>query len=768
MTRMTFQSAMKRFFSGSLIAILLVALVGVGCSRDPEARKQKHLAQGKEYFEQEKFREASIEFLNAIQIDGNFAEAHYQLGQTYLRLGIWTGAYQSLTRAVELNPGNLPAQVDVGKLLLAGRQFQQAQEKAELVLKADPNNVEAHILLANSYAAIEDIPSSLRQMQQAIQLEPERAQSYLSLGLIQLTGQQAAAAESSFKKALEIDPASLRGHLALGGFYQGLRRWEESETMFRRAIALSPKESGPHVALARVLVAQGKSDQAEQVMRDAKQTLRDVPGGPRALGDFYYATGQMDKAVAEYAVLNRESPNDLQTTKNYIQLLILTRDLPTAARLNDALLQKNQRDVDGLSYRGQILLAEGKAAQAIPVLESALKDNADNTIARYYLGRALMDSGNMQRAETEFREVARLRPNWIPVQEGLAAVASRKGDIPAVEQAAEIILRTNPSFANGYVIRGGARMNRGDAAGAERDYQKVIELEPSNSTGYARLGALRLRQKRLREAQVLLEQALTHDSQSAEALQVLFNVYTQLGQPQRGLERIQQQVQKHPANATLHFMLGVAYVDRRDLQSAEASLDRSRELDPRNITTLLTLAQVRQDMGRTDQAAATLEATLREYPRDPRPFVMFGVLEESRKNVARAQELYEKALQNDPENALAANNLAYILLTRGGNVDRALSLAQIARRGLPSLANTADTLGWAYYHKGAYALALAQFNEALKQAPDNPTYHYHIGLTYQKTGDAAKARTHLNRALRLNPTHPDRTDIEKALRELSE
>lgn len=65
-------------------------------------------------------------------------------------------------------------------------------------------------------------------------------------------------------------------------------------------------------------------------------------------------------------------------------------------------------------------------------------------------------------------------------------------------------------------------------------------------------------------------------------------------------------------------------------------------------------------------------------------------------------------------------------------VDVATSLARVARQKMPDPPNVADTLAWAYYHKGAYGLAVDLLQEALKKAPDNPTFHYHLGLTYQK------------------------------------
>src|ERR1700688_3161100 len=102
-------SGQNRRILGLLIlgsALMLMA----GCLRDPNVRKQKYLASGNSYFDQGKYREATIQYLNAIQIDKGFVDAHYRLAQSYARQGIWAGAYQELLQTANLQPDNLRAQ----------------------------------------------------------------------------------------------------------------------------------------------------------------------------------------------------------------------------------------------------------------------------------------------------------------------------------------------------------------------------------------------------------------------------------------------------------------------------------------------------------------------------------------------------------------------------------------------------------------------------------------------------------------------------------
>ena len=120
-------------------------------------------------------------------------------------------------------------------------------------------------------------------------------------------------------------------------------------------------------------------------------------------------------------------------------------------------------------------------------------------------------------------------------------------------------------------------------------------------------------------------------------------------------------------------------------------------------------------------------------------------------------------MQAQPDFPVAANNLAYLMLQRGGNVDVALSLAQSARRGMPDSPYTAGTLAWAYYLKGIYGVAVDLLQDATKQVPGNATLQYHLGLAYWKKNDVVHAREHLEKALAIDPNSAESAEVRKAL-----
>ena len=177
------------------------------------------------------------------------------------------------------------------------------------------------------------------------------------------------------------------------------------------------------------------------------------------------------------------------------------------------------------------------------------------------------------------------------------------------------------------------------------------------------------------------------------------------------------------------------------------------------------LASVQTSLGSTDQAIANYQRALQNNPRDVRIYIYLSTLLESRGEWQQAEDACQKALQIQPDYAPAANDLAYLMLEHGGNVNVALSLAQTARRGLPDLPNTADTLGWAYYTQGVYNAAIDLLREAVKGNPQSPTYHYHLGMAYWRANNYPMARKQLEYTLHLSPNYSEASEIKKVLSE---
>ena len=752
-------------------ALALAALLTC-CSRDPNVRKQKYFDSGEQYFSQGKYGEAAIQYSNAIKIDSHFAQAHFKLSQTYIRLRDLNAAFDELNRTVALDPDNYRAHTDLANLLIASRNpddLKTAKTHLDILRARQPNTPETHQAWATYDAAQSDLQSAIQEMQQAIALDPNRSESYLQCALFQLAANQPDPAEASFKKAVEVDPKAMNAQLALGGFYQSRNRLAEAEQQFRHAIDVDPKNPAPRIAVARLLMAEGKTAEIEAFARQTRKDLPDDPQTYAMLGDFYFATGDLDKALAEYAALNHDHPKDAQVKKNYIQLLILKNRLDEAGQLADEILRNNPHDVEALVNKGQIQLRKNDLTGAIDSLQNALRNDPDNPAAHYQLGLAFDQQHNEAHAESEWTAAVRLRPDMTDAQRALAAIEKRRGDGDALAATAQQIINAQPASPDGYLFKAIAEIDLRKYNDAQQDANLAMQHAPDNPAPYFQMGNIQLAQKHYPEAEKFYRQSLDKDPAYVDGLSGLMNTYFAQKQFDKAIAAVNTQIAKSPNTGGFYDLLGTAlFNDKKDLPGAEAALTKAVELDKSNNDALEKLGKVQVAEGSIDKALALYQQSIKENPGNVRLYILSGEFYETKQDWDHAKAMYQQALAIQPDHPLASNNLAYLLLQQGGNVDIALAMAQTARRGMSDSANAADTLGWAYYQKGVYQSAITQFQEALRLAeshgePDDPTIHYHLGLAYQKANQTTQARQQFEKSLKLNPNN---ADAKKALADL--
>lgn len=754
----------------TLFLIFFSALLFTSCSTFTRTgRKQKFLKSGKEYAAKGKYQEAVIQFLNAIQLDARYTEAHYELGKAALQLGDARTAYFEFQQTTQLDPDNMDAQVQFGNLLLSRGQTAEAREKAELVLGKQPSNADAHMLLAQCHAAVGESKKAFDEASQAMSLAPNRPEPYVVMASLQSKDNQPSAAEASYRRAIQVGPRNVDALLGLASLLQAQRRWVEAENVLKQAISTAPTDPQPRLLLAVMYLLKNDRDKAKAVAVKAASDMPTNPVAYRMVGDYYVWVGDVQNAENEYAALYKAHGSDVQVKKTYCQLLILTDHVDQADKINGDLLAVVGDDPDVLVQRGEIQLKRGQPDSAAVTLRKALRFDSNNYLAHYYLGLALSMTGDLEGGQREWQEAAHLQPGRSEPQIALAGIARVRGDRQLMDEASSRLLKLAPTSAVSYLVRARTEFARDNKPEAERIIQQAIRIDPANPLSYAMLGEYRILQKRWADAEQLLEQSLAKDPNYYPALQTLAAMYASQGQMPKALARVDRQIQLSPGNSYFHLLRGALEMNNGALPSAEQSFRQAVNLSPKNRQAWSLLVDVLKRRGASvDDIMATCKQWANANSDDARPDVLIGQIYESRGDWQNAQTSYLKALDIDRRNPVAANNLSYIMLEHNGSVSQAMSYALQAREGLPGSPIALDTLGWAYCRNGDYELAVDVLKQALAKMPENPNVHFHLGIAYEKLKDVANAKAHLDKALELDPKYIHADDIRQALTQLQQ
>lgn len=751
----------------NIVALTLVIAFVAGCHTDPNVRKKKYLASGDRYSAEGKYREAAIQYENSLKADKTFAAAHYALAKTYMHMDAYGAAFREYSRTVDLDPKNYDARVSLGNMLLAGGQVDKAAAQAKAVLAGDPDNPDLHALLSAIAFRQGDRRKATDEIQRAIQLAPQRSGFYDNLATIQSQDpSQMAEAESNFKKAVAVDPKSVDALLKLSSFYAANQRMAEAEQAARQAITVDPKNLGARNNLAHVYLAEGNTAQAESVLRQASRDLASDPQGVRVLADYYTSTGQFDKAKNEFASLVARYPKSLDLQKGYLRSLIQVHDYGTAKSVADQLLKQDSKDPEIAALNGIVLLNEGNAGDAVNALQSGARDFPQDPFIQYWLGVAALRNGNPSLAQRSFQTVASLKPQAADALDQLAQMAQRQGDMSMLSSVAQKAITAMPNFAGGYVWRAIAEMHQGSTDKAETDLKMAMKVAPNSPQAYLELGRLRFSQKRFPEGQEMLEKALDLRPGMIEPLHLLVSYDLYRKQPAAGFALINAQIQKSPRNSSLLDLLAGLQIEQNQLGPAAATAQKAIQMNPSDPAAVMLSAEISVRSGKTASAINDWQSWVSAHPKDANALALLGTLEDATGNRQAAESNYRRALAIQPQQAAAANNLAYLMLENGGDVDVALSLAQTARQGMPNSPHSADTLAWAYYHKGTYQFARDLLEEALREDPNNASMQYHLGMVYARLLDKSNAVMHLKKAVALGHGTPDAESAQSELAKL--
>ncbi|MGH9455377.1 MAG: tetratricopeptide repeat protein, partial [Terriglobia bacterium] len=254
------------------------------------------------------------------------------------------------------------------------------------------------------------------------------------------------------------------------------------------------------------------------------------------------------------------------------------------------------------------------------------------------------------------------------------------------------------------------------------------------------LGIYYLEHQQYAEAIREYEEALRIDPTSPLALLQLGLAYQQAGQSEKGQKLIAQGERMAPSDARLPEALGDYYFNHQQYPKAIPPYEKVLRLDHDALAVMLHLAIAYQRTGQDGKAQKLFAEVDQKVPQNAGDQVAFASVCNDLKIYDEAIRHYEKAIQLQPNLAVAHNNLAWLLATSDDpklrNPSEALNQALLAVKLTQAKeANFLDTLAEALYANGKFKEAVDVQKKALQISPNNQEFRQHM-LRYQKAAGA--------------------------------
>lgn len=154
-----------------------------------------------------------------------------------------------------------------------------------------------------------------------------------------------------------------------------------------------------------------------------------------------------------------------------------------------------------------------------------------------------------------------------------------------------------------------------------------------------------------------------------------------------------------------------------------------------------------------ERASSTAERPV-ERPGTALQYFQAGLQYQKEREFAKALEAYQRAVEINPSNAAAHNNLGVVYRDLG-RLDDALDQYQKSLTLDPGFVEARNNLGVALYLRSKLPEALAAFKQALAIDPANITAYLNLGVVYKRLQRTEEALRAFRKVLLLKESHPE-------------
>ena len=167
--------------------------------------------------ESNRLDEAVEHYREVLRLAPDFADGHYNLGISYLRMNQDEQAIAAFQRAIELAPSHANAHNNLAAVLVRVKRFDEAVAHYQEAVAIQPDFALAHFHLGNIYMERGELSRAEVSYRRAVAAQPDHMEALSNLGLSLARQGKPAEALQYFEKALGLQPDNF-------GVQQNLRR----------------------------------------------------------------------------------------------------------------------------------------------------------------------------------------------------------------------------------------------------------------------------------------------------------------------------------------------------------------------------------------------------------------------------------------------------------------------------------------------------------------------------------------------------------------
>lgn len=195
--------------------------------------------------------------------------------------------------------------------------------------------------------------------------------------------------------------------------------------------------------------------------------------------------------------------------------------------------------------------------------------------------------------------------------------------------------------------------------------EKLVEQGKTNAKIFYLLGFNAYAQKRTQDAMKWFEKTLELDPDQPGLHAHLGSLAHEQGDPERALELYEKELAISPEATVVAVNRAIILAELGRSDEAVAAFEKVVGLDPDEAAAYSELATLYLDAGREDDAARALQRLEELGQADPALWFNIGANLANRDLYERAEQAFRKALEIEPDFALAIRELGYLAIRQG-------------------------------------------------------------------------------------------------------
>jgi cellulose synthase operon protein C len=533
-------------------------------------------------------------------------------------------------------------------------------------------------------------------------------------------------AEDLFARAAQLNPKDIRSRTALALTQIEKGQYEQGIGTLR-TIAASDTGVSADLALVAMLSRKGDFDQATKAVEVLERKTQNKSLAPSLRGQLELLHGNKDKAREQFELALATDPVYLPAARSLAALDMADRKPDVAIKRFEKVLAADQANVWVRMAIIELKAKTGSSKQELEgLLMATIKQSPEAAAPRVELARLYLQDRNFKAA-------------MALLQEGLA---TQSDNVDLLAQMGQV------QAASGDINQALVTLN------------KVVTLQPSSPVPLMRLAEFQMFRKDVPAATQSLKRALAVKANYIPAQTALVRIHMASGRNAEAYALVRSVQTQRPREGVGFALEGEIALLENKFDRAAAAFRTSLERQPTSETAI----RLHQALaaGSSKSEAVALEKRWREaHPKDAAFTFYLGDAALARADNASALQYYQSVLEAQPDNALAANNAAWLLYTL--KKPGAQEYAEKANRLSPNRAPFMDTLAEILANTGQLERALDLQKKAVALSPELHMHRLHLAKYYLQAGQKTAAREELNKLAELGDKFKAQAEVRKLM-----